>query len=486
MKYLPQILRNFKTSSVINLIGLTVGFSVLILISFFIKDELSYNKFHENIDNLYSIYTHNHLNSFGWNESVPALPEAMRKEYPGVKDAALLKNSKEKWLLTIGDKKSYEHVQLGEPNLFNIFSFPILQGQIPKNTSQTKILAISKKMALKYFGKANPVGESIEINNKDKFTVVAVFDDIPSNSSIRFNFWAPVQLLEEQVSEGYLDTWYNLSFHAYVLLHDNVSYKEINKKLYNRIQQSNPESKERARLYPFEDLYLKAWGHQKSIHMMMLIGFIILILVSINFINLRIAETFEKIKDFGVKKIHGAKNASIYKELIYEALFFVAIGGIFAILITYLITPNLLNFIGKSGAQHSIISFYSIFTLGAAALIIALLSGIIPGLTIKSISPTNALKGKFSEKLGIKKLRYILISLQFSLAIGLIICLFISNKQLSFLRNKDLGFDKEQIMYINLEGKLIKKKKKQPCACLIIKFAKIVNRWPAGCRVETR
>jgi len=448
-----------KHSLIINLIGLSLGFAVLIAIVFFIREEKNYNQFHENIDNLYCTFTIEPQtnNSTGWHETVPALPKALRIEFPEVQDAALARNGTEDMLIANKNHKSYEKVQLADPNLFYMFSFPIIQGEIPVNSEDTKVIAISQKMATKYFGNENAIGKLLEVDNKYDFTVIAVFDDMPMNSSIRFDFWAPIKLLEEK-EPGCLDTWYNLSFRGYVLLKPNASYTEANKKLFGRIQQSNPESKDKAQLYPFSKLYLEAWGHKKNVQTMSLIGVIVLILVCINFINLQTAETFKRIKQFGIKKLNGASHVSIGKQLISEALFQTILAIIIGVTIAHLGKPYLLNLIGKSDSTGNLLSVFSITIILVSALILALLSGLIPALTIKSISPTNSLKDKISDKISVKRLRYIFTAFQFCMAVTLIICLLATDQQLKYLRNKNLGFNKEQLLYISLDGNLYEKR----------------------------
>jgi putative ABC transport system permease protein len=460
-----SILRNSlfrsKHSTVINLIGLSIGFVVLITITFFIREELNYNQFHRHINNIFCVFTrdHNSTNTLGDNESVPALAPALREEYPEVLDAALVYNGDGTMLVSYKEKKHYERIQLAEGNLFHIFSFPVSEGNIPVNTGETKIIALSRKMALKYFNSENPIGKQIKLNNKDLFTVVAIFENIPNNSSIRFDFWVPIKLLEEIKRKDYLKTWYNCSFSTYVLLKNHVLVTEINKKLLGRIQQSKASSTEKAQLYPFRNLYLDAWGHKKGIQMMIFIAIIIIALISINFINLQTAEAFKRIKEFGIKKLNGARNSLVYKELIAEAFVYVSVALFIAIVISYFGSSYLINLLGKETSAYPLISISSLLILIIIAFLIVFLSGIIPGITIQSVSASHSLKEKISEKVGIKKIRHILISLQFCMAIILIICLLVTNKQLNYLQNKNLGFEKEQLLCINLEGELKEKYK---------------------------
>ncbi|MBN1927049.1 MAG: ABC transporter permease [Prolixibacteraceae bacterium] len=478
------VLKN-KRSATINIIGLSVGFAVLISIIFFIREELNYNQFHENIDNIYCVYTKDHTvkEGLGWNQSVPAMAEALRTEYPEVKDAALYYGGTERMLFDYDGKKIFEQVQLTDPNLFNIFSFPVIQGKIPQKTNETKIIALSKEYADKYFGKNDPIGKSIKVNDKDLFTIVAVFDNIPRNSSLRFDVWMPIKLLEEIYGEGHLDTWYNLSFSNYVLLNENADLQKLNNNLLNRIQQSNPGSKERSYLYSFKNLYLKAWSHNKGIKMMSLIAFVILTLVCLNFINLQSAEAFVRIRNIGVKKINGATNSIIFTHLIFEAFFTCIFSIIIAVGITLVSSPFIFNLLGKTSTATTMINAFSLMIVLFVALVISLLSGLIPGLAIKNVSPVNAIRNNIKEQVSVKKLRIVFTTLQFAMAIILIICLLTTNKQLSYLRNKNLGFNKDQVVYVHLEGELLEKRdilREELCRNTSIINATCASRSPIG------
>ena len=460
---IKALIRNslrLKQSLVINLIGLSIGFAVIITIAFFVQEEKAYNQFHEHINDLYCVFTiePSTNNSIGWHESVPALPKALCNEYPEVANAALVENGTENMLVEYGETKSYEDIQLAEPNLFHMFSLPVILGEIPNETRETHVIALSQRMATKYFGKEDPIGKPVTINNKDKFTVIAVYENMPQNSTINFDFWIPIEILKEIEGDGYLDTWYNLSFKAYALLKPGTSYTEVNKKLYNRIQQSNPESKDKASLYPFSKLYLEAWGHQKNIRTMSLIGLIVMLLVCLNFINLQTAEVFKRIKQFGIKKINGASNLRIGMQLFVETFlqtFFALLVGIF---ISNIGKPYLLNLINKPNTEGPLLTSFTISIVLGCVLLISFLSGFVPALTIRAITPTNSLKEKISEKVSVKKLRYIFTTAQFTLAIIFVASLMITSKQVNYLQNKNLGFNKEQLLYIRLDGELYDKR----------------------------
>ncbi|QGY44660.1 FtsX-like permease family protein [Maribellus comscasis] len=448
-----------KQSLLINLIGLSVGFAVIITIAFFVEEEKAFDQFHEQIENLYCVFTIEPAtnNSIGWHESVPAIPGALRNEYPEITNAALVRNGTENMLVEYGNSKNYEDIQLAEPNLFHMFSFPLVLGEIPEKTNETHIIALSQKMATKYFGNEDPIGKPITINNKDKFTVVAVYKDMPKNSSINFDFWIPIELVEE-TEPGYLDTWYNLSFKAYALLQPGISYTEVNKKLYNRIQQSNPESKDKVQLYPYAKLHLEAWGHQKNVRTMSLIGIIVMLLVCLNFINLQTAEVFKRIKQFGIKKINGASNQHISFQLFAETFLQTFLALLLGIMISYAGKPYLLHLINKPNTGAPLLTGFTILVVLVCVFMLSALSGFVPSLTIRSITPTNSLKEKISEKVSVKKLRLIIMATQFSLAIIFIASLMITAKQVQYLQNKNLGFNKEQLLYIRLDGELYDKR----------------------------
>ncbi len=460
IKSLIRSLLKGNSSSIINLIGLSFGFAVLIAITFYIREELSVNQFHDKIDNIYTVFTidNDTDNGIGYEESVPALANALRTEFPEVEDAALYYGGTLRFLIDYEGVSYYEQVQLAEYNMFNIFSLPILKGEIPKKNHESNIVALSNKTAIKYFGNDNPIGKQLKVNNDESFTVVAVFDDIPSNSTIDFDFWFPIKLLDKTDEGDALDTWYNLSFNVYAMLNQNASLSDINIKLYGRIQQSNPGSLERAQLYPFKDLYLEAWGANEGVQMMSMIAILILVLVCLNFINLKIAESFISIKSFGLKRINGASNFAIVWQLIVESLLYCIAAVVVAFGITYSLSGYLFNLLGMPASNATFFSSTALLIVLVVAIVIATISGLIPGLVIKVVSPVNAIKNKVTEHLGVKRLRMVFTTLQFCMAIILVICLLTTNKQLNLLKNKDLGFNTDQIVYVHIEGELQDKK----------------------------
>jgi putative ABC transport system permease protein len=206
---------------------------------------------------------------------------------------------------------------------------------------------------------------------------------------------------------------------------------------------------------------------------MSLIAFVILTLVCFNFINLQTAEAITRIKDFGLKRINGASNSVIVSQLIGEALIFCIISLFIAAIITGLSEKYLFDLLGKSASSASIITVYSLLIGLLAAFIIAFLSGFVPGMIIKSVSPCNSINKKVHEQVSVKNLRVFFTSLQFCIAIVLIICLFTTHKQVNYLRNKDLGFKKDHIVYVHMEGNL--KEKKELLREELVKNPSIIN-----------
>ncbi len=456
-KIFRRSLKN-RTITYINVIGLSAGLIVILMLVNVIRYEKSVNKFHRRISDIYCIVTrdqHSGSNSIGWNETVPVLPKTMMDEIPEVEYAALVENGQDDFQFTIGNEIYKEQIQFASPNLFKVFSFPVLSGKIPVESKEGNIMALSKSLSKRLFGDKDPVGELIRVNNNYDFMVVAVFDDIPGNSTMRFNCWGNIEFLRELYHDkNYLDTWSNLAFQGYVLLAEGASSKRVNEKLKERIIRSNPDSQAESQLYPFSELYTGLYGRNDIIKMVGIIAAIIFILVSINFINLKTVDTFQRIREFGVRKINGAGKGFLFCQLISESGVVILLSVILALLITYFSFPALKNFIGINGDQSGIISPESIIILLVIVGFIAIVSALIPSLSLRSASPVNSLKSKVNETMGISQLRKILTGVQFGLAIGLIICTFFTVKQLSYLKSFDLGFNKEQMVCIDLQGPL--------------------------------
>ena len=239
--YIKIALRNIlrhKGYSLINIAGLALGIACCILILLWVKDELSTNKFHEKLDSLYLIM---HIQHYGSRTSrgpgsVPALGPALKDEYPEVLNAVRFINGQGQYLLEHGNKQFKEYIQLADPEVFEMFTFPLIKGNLRDVFNDPNVMVLSERAASRIFGSTDPIGQILTLNKDEQFRVVAVMQDIPHNSTILFNIWAPIQLTEKWNRPNYISTWYNMAFRSYVEIAKNTDVEAFNEKIFNRIK----------------------------------------------------------------------------------------------------------------------------------------------------------------------------------------------------------------------------------------------------------
>ncbi|MCD4693294.1 MAG: ABC transporter permease [Calditrichales bacterium] len=459
--YLRIAVRNLikeKWISLINVTGLALGMACSILIMLWVQDEMSVDQFHEKIDNLYRVGTwveYGNRREQG-SGTPPILGPILTEENSEILNAVRFANGSAEVLTRYGDVSGTEHMAMADPTVFEMFSFPFVMGN-PKDTfGDPRVIVLNETMAEKYFGNKNPIGETITLDTKYDFKVVGVMKDIPHNSTIQFQFWLPFSFIPD-IWNGRIDTWYNLAHNTYIELDPKANYRQVSKKISGRIKQSFPQALTEPYLYPFADIYLIRWGNLGIVMLFSMIAIGILSIACINFINLSTARSARRAREVGIRKVVGAERGQIMKQFFSETVIYTMLALITAILLVELFLPSFglltrkplqLNYLSNTTLLFGVVCI-TIFTGIIAGLYpAAFLSSFKPIKVIKSGSPTISSKSTF---------RKILVIAQFSLSIILIISTVVVYKQTQFMKYKDLGFNKDLMIYIPLKGELRKK-----------------------------
>ena len=459
--YLKIAMRNIKRHkgySFINIVGLAIGMACCIMILFWVQDELGYNKFHEKAGSLYLVRTHQHYGTetVQANGSVPALGPALKAEYPEILNAARFQNGQGEALMQYGEKKFKEQIQLADPEIFELFTFPFVKGNPKDVYSDPYVMVLSDRMASKYFGSENPIGKSITLDNQYDFRIVGVMKDIPHNSTIRFDVWVPLELTRKLYRENYIDTWFNLAFRTYVQMADNVSIEEFNKKIFNRIRQSDPNTNSEPFLYPFNEIYLDLYGRMQQIRIFSLIALFILIIACINFMNLTTARSASRAKEVGLRKVVGAHRKQVMGQFFGESTLVTFLSLLLAFVLIWLFMPAFRLLTGKPIHISYFANAVLLVGIFGVALLTGLLSGSYPALYLSAFRPVSVLKGMTRRGIKGRFFRTGLVVIQFALSVLLIIGTTVIYSQVHYLKNKSLGFDKEHLLYIPVEGELSK------------------------------
>jgi len=456
LKIALRHIKRHKAYAFLNITGLALGMASCILILFWVQDELNTDNFHEKSDSLYLVRNIQHYG----NEteegmgSVPALAHALKSEYPEIKNAARFKNSQREFLFTSGKTKFKERVQMADPEIFQIFTFPLVQGRVEDLFSGLNVIVFSESLAEKYFGQENPVGKTITLNKEFEFRVAGVMKDIPHNSTIRFNAWIPLEFANKFYGPNHTKTWYNLSFMTYVEVARNFNLEAFNKKIFNRIRQSRPETNTEPFLYPLNKIYLQVWGRMGQIRIFTVIAFLILIIACINFMNLTTARSSQRSREVGLRKVVGAQRTQVTKQFFGESILFTFISLVTALVLVRLFMPFFRTLSVKPVYFLSLINLEMIGGILAVTVLTGIIAGIYPAVFLSSFRPALVLKGKgISGRKG-NLFRKILVVVQFTLSVMLIIGTLVIFNQVKYMKNKNLGFDKEHLLYIRVEGSL--------------------------------
>ncbi|MFA9453575.1 MAG: ABC transporter permease, partial [Candidatus Aminicenantaceae bacterium] len=460
--YLKITLRQFRRHlgySLINVLGLVLGIASCILILAWVKDELSTNRFHEKIDSLYLGMSLTHYGSEVERSmgTVPALGPALKEEYPEVLNAARHENGQGEFLLEYGNAQFKERIQLADPEIFQIFTFPFVQGDPRDTFGDPNVLVLSERTAHKIFGSEDPIGKVLTVNGSEEFRVVGVMRDIPHNSTIRFDVWAPLELTHKYYRPDYLSTWYNQAFRTYFEMADNIDVEAFNEKIFNRVRLSNADTNVEPYIYPFSGVYLDIYGRRGNILTFSLIGLVILTIACINFMNLSTARSAHRAREVGMRKVVGAQRRQIIRQFFGESLIFTLLSLLLALGAVWLLLPSFRTLTGKPLQLSSFWDVSGILGVLGVTLVTGFLAGSYPALFLSAFRPVAVLKGSRQSGAGGAWFRKILVVLQFAMSVMLIIGTLVILLQVRFLKSKTLGFDKERLLYVRLEGDMLSK-----------------------------
>jgi predicted permease len=454
LKIALRNLRRHKGFSFINLSGLALGMACALLISFWVRDELSYDRFHENADDLYRVVVEWKENSALWAKTPGPLAAAMKAEIPEVVSAARI-HKRPKLVMRYGEKAFYEEAKLRvDPEIFEIFSFPFAKGS---RESWSAGIVLTESMARKYFGDEEPVGKTLNINNWFDVPVAGVLRDLPRNSYIQFDCALQLEPLKRFWPGGF--TWGNFAHETFVQLREGADPQAVSVKIEALLRKSSPQISpylNKLYLQPLTDVYLTANigggqfanGDRKYVYIFSVVAFFVLLIACINFMNLSTARALNRAKEIGVRKVAGSSRAQLLKQFLGEAVLHTAFAALFALLLVEIFLPAFNQLAGKQ-----LTLTYSEPRLLLGLLLITLVTGVIagsyPAVYLSSFKPIAVLKGGAFEKSGKRTgLRSALVVLQFALSILLMIGTLVIHRQLRFMTHAKLGFDKDNVIYV--------------------------------------
>ena len=455
-----------KVYSTINILGLSVGLACSFLILLWVTDEASYDRFHENGAQIHQAWRH--MTTGGQVYTMNSLPKGiadqMDIEFPEVEETVVTFLDQE-LVVTNGEENFRENGGYVGATFFRMFSFPLIHGNRETALQDMTSAVVTERTARKLFGEdwSNAIGKTITIDHKREFTITGIVSDIPENSSIKFDVLLPIEELFAR--ETRFAEWYFMAFNIYAKLQQGTSLESFNAKfgdLFNRHADSDDHQ---IFLQSFEDVYLHstykdgklAGGRIEYIRIFTVVAVFLLLIACINFMNLATARSAQRAREIGVRKVIGAQKRSLVTQFMIEAMTMSIIAFIVASAFVVVLLPFFNNLTGKAFTIGKLDSTFLLGVLGIS-LLVGLVSGSYPALYLSSFKPVTVLRGTFRKRTGsVVSFRQSLVVFQFALSVVLIVSTIAVYLQLNYIRTKNLGMDRENLLFVPREGTLMDK-----------------------------
>ena len=465
-------LLKYKFYSVINILGLSIGIAAFLFIFLYVQDELSYDRYHQYADQIVRVDFHARL---GDNEThaaqntAPAGP-MFAADYPEI-EAFCRFRSRGSFLVKYEENHYKERkIIYADSSFFQFFSIPLISGDAKKALAEPNAVVLNQRMAKKYFGTQDPIGKTLLLNNNRSFKITGVMENIPTNTHFDFDFLLSMGSLEESRSEN----WGSINFSTYFLMKEGIDLVDFENKLQLSLRQYfEPVIQQYVgstweefigsgnfalldvvkltdiHLHSDKTEELAANGDIRYVYVFGVIGLFILLIASINFVNLSTARSVTRSKEVGVRKVVGAQKANLIRQFLSESILTALVALFLAYGILYLALPWFNDISGKSLQMSSFSAPNFVFMALGLGLLTGVLSGIYPSFILSGFQPVSVLKSHLKSKQSGNLFRNSLVVFQFFITTLLIVFTLVVFRQLQYMQNKKLGYNKDQVLVVN-------------------------------------
>lgn len=457
--YLKTAFRNlsrFKTISIINITGLTIGLTVCTLLLLYIQDELSFDNFHKDGDNIYRIVRENPY-------VAPPLSKLVKDNFPEVietarilpRDEILVEHRERKY-----NEKGFAFV---DPGFFTVFSFKLKRGNPQTVLERPFSIVITEETARKYFDDEDPMGKTLRIGTEHDYAVTGIMEEMPRNSHFRYDLLATLAGGEKLMGQ-LIHSWGWRNFITYLRFGDNVSASDFERKctaLIARHRKSQPGDKEiKYSLQPLSDIHLYSahmendiapQGNITYVLILTAIGVLILLIACSNYINLLTANATVRMNEVGIRKVVGATGRQLTGQFVFESVLLVVIAFLLSLILVEAFLPGFNALTGKHFSATSLFDWNIAVGIVGIVFFTGLVSGLYPAITLSSLQPVKIIKSGRASSKDRSGLRKILVGFQFTVSIVLIICALLMLRQLDYLESKPLGFKKEYVAAVEVQ-----------------------------------
>lgn len=465
-----RTIRKDKTYSILNITGLTIGITCSLFLLMYILHELSYDRYHENARNIYRVVSDikETDNAFVWAVAQIPLAEELRDNYPEVKNAVRFFGTG-RTLYKNGDKQFYEEeFYLADSTVFDMFTYRFLHGDPATALDNPFSIVLTEKAANRYFSEvSSALGQSIQNQQGEEFKVTGIMEDVPLNSHFIFD-----GLISRSTRPNFQGSWGNFGVFTYIHLPENYDlskmYASLDKVIKEKVDPIFEQFgiKIKYQLQPILDIHLyskiqdeaEAGGDITYIYIFGSVAAFMLIIACINYMNLATARSVNRAREVGVRKVMGSRRRQLIAQFIAESVVIALIAMVLSLILIYALLPFFNNLANKSLPFSYILQGPVFLSLLGIVLFVGIVGGSYPAFYLSAFNPVNVLKGKLTAKGGNALFRKFLVVFQFAISIFMLISTLVVFDQLQFMRNKDLGFDKERVVRLSLDERELREK----------------------------
>lgn len=461
--YLKVTLRNLKRQkgyALINLAGLSVGIACTVLIILVVQYEFKYESHHENAHRIYRINVeHKRANQvYRVTHSPVPLAATLHEELSEVTLFTRMDNVSQS-IVAHEDRKFYEDgISFVDPGILEMFTLPLSAGDKATALKEPNSVVITEQMAIKYFGNEDPLGKILIINNSLSVQITGVMRDLPPNSNIRPDFLISFVTLRKMTSSGYFQNWLSQQLLSYIMLPEDHSVKETEAKIQEVFRRHVREDDDRVlHLDQLKQIHLfsntEPTGNVNSLYILLAVGGLILLLACINFMNLSTARSSSRAKEVGLRKVVGAARRQLIRQFIGESMIYSAVAIVLAFILSSAFLPVLNSLTGQFVGTRDLFKAEILAGIAGIFLLVGFLSGSYPALFLSAFQPAVVLRGTAQGGTRGALFRKVLVFTQFAISIILMISTMIFGRQLHFLLNEPLGFEKDQVVVIRNQSR---------------------------------
>ncbi len=466
-------LRKQRGLSFINIFGLAVGLACCVLITLYVLDELSYDRYNAKADRIFRVHTDV---KFGGNDmqmavSPDPIGPTLKKDYPQVEQFVRL-HQRGTWLVKrVGSTNNLreENITFADSTLFDVFTLPFLTGDPKRALTSPNTVVISESAAKRHFGNKDPMGQTLVFNNADAFKVTGVMRDMPTNTHFQSDFFLTM------LNDGYQwGQWLSNNHHTYIVLREGTDYRQFEKNFDAVIEKYvGPQALQfigtsmtqfrqagnrfRFSLMPLNDIHLRSKqtielapnGDMQYVYIFSAVALFILLIAGINFMNLATARSMKRAKEVGVRKVLGSERPQLMGQFMTESVLMTVLAMVLALLMVAVSMPFFNTLAAKELRLQNLLSPYLLPILGLLPIVVGLLAGVYPAFFLSSFKPISVLKGPINVSFKGSGLRSGLVVFQFMMSMVLIVGTIIVYRQITYIQNKNLGFKRDQVLTVN-------------------------------------